>query len=50
MTGSTVDIVLIAIGILAFFGLGIAVSAWRHAARIERELAKDDQGGLPSAI
>lgn len=51
MIASTMDIVMAAIGVLTIVGLGISISAWRHAARVERELAKEDhQAGIPSAI
>ncbi len=49
MIASTMDIVMAAIGVLAVVGLGISVSAWRHAVRVEREMAKDDQTGFSSA-
>jgi hypothetical protein len=42
--------VLAAIGALAVLGFGISISAWRHAARVERELNKDDRAGLASTI
>jgi hypothetical protein len=48
MIASTMDIVMAAIGVLAVVGLGISVSAWRHAARVEREMTKDDQTSLSS--
>jgi hypothetical protein len=50
MTVSTMDIVMAAIGILSIAGLGISISAWRHAARVERELAKDEHEGIASAV
>jgi hypothetical protein len=50
MIVSTMDIVMAAIGVLTVAGLGISVSAWRHAVRVERELSKDDHGGIPSAV
>ncbi|WP_156428835.1 hypothetical protein [Magnetospirillum sp. XM-1] len=51
MIASTMDIVMAAIGVLTIVGLGISISAWRHAARVERELAKEGtQAGIPSAI
>lgn len=51
MIASTMDIVMTAIGILTVVGFGISISAWRHAARVERELAKEDQqAGIPSAV
>lgn len=50
MIVSTMDIVMAAIGILTVVGLGISISAWRHAVRVERELAKEDHGGVPSAV
>ena len=48
MIVSSMDIVMAAIGILAVAGAAISFSAWRHAAKMEREAAKPD--GLPSAI
>lgn len=50
MSASTMDIVMAAIGVLTVVGLGISLSAWRHAARVERELAKDEHTGIPSAV
>ncbi|BAE49472.1 hypothetical protein amb0668 [Paramagnetospirillum magneticum AMB-1] len=50
MIVSTMDIVMAAIGALSIAGLGISISAWRHAARVERELDKDQHDGIPSAI
>lgn len=47
---STMDIVMAAIGVLSIAGLGISISAWRHAARVERELAKDEHDGIASAV
>ncbi len=35
---STMDIVLAAIGVLALVGAAIALSAWRHAVKMEREM------------
>lgn len=51
MIASTMDIVMAAIGVMTIVGLVISISAWRHAARVERELAKEDhQNGIASAI
>ena len=50
MIMSTMDIVMAAIGILAVTGVGISISAWRHAAKVERETTKGDENGLPSAV
>ncbi len=46
MIASTMDIVMVAVGVLAIVGFGISISAWRHAARVERELAKEAQAGF----
>lgn len=48
MIVSSTDIVMAAIAILAVVGAAISFSAWRHAAKMEREATKSD--GLPSAI
>lgn len=50
MIVSTMDIVMAAIGVLTIAGFGISISAWRHAIRVERELAKEDHAGIPSAV
>lgn len=50
MIVSTMDIVMTAIGVLAVTGIGISISAWRHAAKVERELTKSEENGLPSAV
>lgn len=49
MIVSSMDIVMAAIGILAFAGAAISFSAWRHAAKMEREAAKAADDGLASA-
>lgn len=50
MIMTTSDIVLAAVGVLAVIGVGISISAWRHAVRMEREMSKDDADGLASTV
>ena len=50
MIVSSMDIVMAAIAILAIAGAAISFSAWRHAAKMEREIAKSETEGLPSAV
>lgn len=50
MIVSTMDIVMAAIGALTVAGAVISFSAWRHAARIERETDKAASEGLHSAV
>ncbi len=47
---STMDIVLVAIGILAVIGAAISFSAWRHAVRIDREAAEAENSGVTSTV
>ena len=47
---STMDIVLAAIGFLAFIGAAISFSAWRHAVRIDREAAEAENSGVTSTV
>jgi hypothetical protein len=47
---STMDIVMTAIGVLALVGAAIAISAWRHAVRMEREFDKNSSTELPSVV
>ena len=49
MTLSSMDIVMAAIGILTIAGAVISFSAWRHAAKMEREATKAANDGLASA-
>jgi len=46
MIVSSLDIVMAAIGILAIAGGIISFSAWRYAAKVEREV---DKSGQPEA-
>jgi len=50
MIMTTSDVVLSAISILAVVGIAISVSAWRHTVRMEREMDKHDDSGLPSPV
>lgn len=50
MIVSSMDIVMTAIGILAICGAVISFSAWRHAARMEREAGKPAGDGLASTV
>ena len=47
MIVSSLHIVLAAIAVLVIAGAAISFSAWRHAARMERDA---DKTGLPSAV
>ncbi|MDO8608451.1 MAG: hypothetical protein Q7R40_18115 [Phaeospirillum sp.] len=50
MIVSTMDIVMAAIAILTTAGAVISFSAWRHAAKMERESGKAADGGIASTV
>ncbi len=50
MIVSSTDIVIAAVGFLVLAGAAISFSAWRHAAKMEREADKTTADGLPSAV